>query len=284
MAGEEGAVIDLHAHTTASDGSLTPTELVALARERGLRALGVTDHDTVGGLEEALAAGGDAGVEVVPGIELSVDYKHGEFHLLGYFIDLHSPALVERLAAVQENRRNRNGRMVERLQALGLPLTMEDVVREAGGGQIGRPHMALALVRCGAVGSTQEAFDRYLADGRPGNIPKVRLVPEEAMELLHAAGGRAVLAHPSSLAFPDEASFDAEIARLREAGLDGLEAYYSQHTPEQTARFLALATRLGLRVSGGSDFHGRSKPHVQLGVVHEGRALPAELLDGLRRA
>jgi predicted metal-dependent phosphoesterase TrpH len=275
-------VIDLHAHTTASDGSLTPTELVALARERGLRALGVTDHDTVGGVEEAVAAGHLAGVEVVPGIELSVDYPHGQFHLLGYFIDPRSAVLSDRLTALQENRRTRNTRMLERLQALGLPLTLEDVVREAGGGQIGRPHMALALVRQGVVASTQEAFDRYLADGRPGHVPKLKLPPEEAIPLIHAAGGRAVLAHPYSLRFPDTAAFDVEIARLREAGLDGLEAYYSQHTPEQTARFLALAARVGLLVTGGSDFHGRSKPHVHLGVVHDGQALPDELLEALR--
>jgi predicted metal-dependent phosphoesterase TrpH len=275
-------VIDLHAHTTASDGSLTPTELVALARERGLRALGVTDHDTVGGVEEAVAAGRLTGVEVVPGIELSVDYPHGQFHLLGYFIDPRSAVLSDRLTALQENRRTRNTRMLERLQALGLPLTLEDVVREAGGGQIGRPHMALALVRQGVVASTQEAFDRYLADGRPGHVPKLKLPPEEAIPLIHAAGGRAVLAHPYSLRFPDTAAFDVEIARLREAGLDGLEAYYSQHTPEQTARFLALAARVGLLVTGGSDFHGRSKPHVHLGVVHDGQALPDELLEALR--
>jgi 3',5'-nucleoside bisphosphate phosphatase len=275
-------VIDLHAHTTASDGSLTPTELVALARECGLSALGVTDHDTVGGLEEAIGAGPAAGVEVVPGIELSVDYPHGQFHLLGYLIEPQSPALRERLTALQENRRTRNTRMLERLQALGLPLTREDVVREAGGGQIGRPHMALALVRKGVVASTQEAFDRYLADGRPGHVPKLKLPPEAAIPLIHAAGGKAVLAHPFSLRFPDESAFDAEIARLRDAGLDGLEAYYSQHSPVQTARFLALADRLGLRVTGGSDFHGRSKPHVHLGVVHDGQALPEELLERLR--
>jgi hypothetical protein len=168
------------------------------------------------------------------------------------------------------------------MQEMGLPITMEDIVREAGGGQIGRPHMALALVRKGVVASTQEAFDRYLADGRPCHIPKVRLVPEDAIGLVHAAKGRAVLAHPFALKFPDTASFDNEIIRLRDLGLDGLECYYSQHTHDQTGHYLALAKRLGLRVTGGSDFHGRSKPHVSLGVIYQGRALPDEILEALR--
>jgi 3',5'-nucleoside bisphosphate phosphatase len=275
-------MIDLHAHTTASDGSLTPTELVALARERHLSALGVTDHDTVAGVEEAVQTGGAMGVEVVPGVELSVDYRHGELHLLGYFIDIRSPAIMERLATLQENRLSRNHRMVARIQEMGLPITMADVEREAGGGQIGRPHFALAFVRRRIAATVQEAFERYLGDGRPCHIPKVRLDPENAIELVHAAGGRAVLAHPCALRFPDRASFEAEIARLRELGLDGLEAYYPQHTPEQIVQYLDLAKRLELRVTGGSDFHGRSKPHVFLGAVHAGRGVPDALLDALR--
>lgn len=274
-------MIDLHAHTTASDGSLTPAELVALARERGLRALGVTDHDTTGGLAEAMTAGVASGVEVVPGVELSVEYSHGQFHLLGYLIDLTASVLPDRLADLQHRRATRNERMIARMQEGGLPITMADVVAEAGGGLVGRPHMALALVRKGVVASTQEAFDRYLGAGCPFNIPKERLSPEEAIDLIHRAGGRAVLAHPYTIRLEGEA-FAAEIARLRDLGLDGIEAYYSQHSPEQTAAFLDLARRLGLRVTGGSDFHGRSKPHVHLGVVHEGRPLPYAVLEALR--
>lgn len=275
-------MIDLHAHTTASDGSLTPTELVALARERGLSAVGVTDHDTVAGLDEARSAGEASGVEVVAGVELSVDYPHGQFHLLGYLIDGRSSLLRQRLEELQEHRRTRNERMLARMQEGGLPITMEDVQREARDGQVGRPHMALALVRKGVVASTDEAFQRYLGAGRPYYIPKARLTPTEAIALVHAAGGVAVLAHPCYLKLPDEEALSAELAHLREVGLDGLECYYSQHTPEQTALYLAVARRLGLRVTGGSDFHGRSKPDVQLGVVYEGRPLPDALLKALK--
>jgi predicted metal-dependent phosphoesterase TrpH len=274
-------MIDLHAHTTASDGSLTPTQLVALARERGLRALGVTDHDTTGGLAEATAAGQAAGVEVVPGVELSVDYPHGQFHLLGYLIDPAASMLPDRLADLQERRATRNERMIARMQEGGLPITMADIVAEAGGGVVGRPHMALALVRKGVVSSTQEAFDLYLGAGSRFNIPKERLQPAEAIDLIHRAGGKAVLAHPCTIKLEGEA-FATEIGRLRDLGLDGLEAYYSQHSPEQTAAFLAVAERHGLRVTGGSDFHGRSKPHVHLGVIHAGRALPYAVLEALR--
>jgi predicted metal-dependent phosphoesterase TrpH len=275
-------MIDLHAHTTASDGSLTPTELVALARERGLRALGVTDHDTTAGLGSAATAGVAAGVEVVPGVELSVEYPYGQFHLLGYLIDPSASALPDRLADLQERRATRNERMVARMQEGGLPITMEEVVAEAGGGLVGRPHMALALVRKGIVASTQEAFDRYLGTGSPFNVPKERLGPEEAIDLIHQAAGKAVLAHPYTIRLDGDA-LAAEIERLRDLGLDGLEAYYSQHSPQQTSAFRALAERLDLRVTGGSDFHGRSKPHVSLGVVYEGRALPYAVLEALRQ-
>jgi 3',5'-nucleoside bisphosphate phosphatase len=274
-------MIDLHAHTTASDGSLTPAELVGLARETGLRALGVTDHDTIAGVSEAIAAGEASGVEVVPGVELSVEYPHGQFHLLGYLIDPDASVLRERLAVLQERRATRNDRMIARMQEGGLPITMADVVAEAGGGLVGRPHMALALVRQGIVASTQEAFDRFLGAGSPFNIPKERLSPEEAINLIHAARGKAVLAHPCTIKLAGEA-FASEIARLRDLGLDGLEAYYSQHSPEQTAAFLAVAKRLSLKVTGGSDYHGRSKPHVRLGVVHGGRSMPYSVLEALR--
>jgi predicted metal-dependent phosphoesterase TrpH len=277
-------MIDLHAHTTASDGSLTPTELVALARETGLSALGVTDHDTVGGLPEATEAARAAGLELVPGVELSVDYPHGQFHLLGYFVDFTSQALLDRLQYLQDYRFRRNEKMVALMQQAGLPITMEDLEREAGGDVIGRPHMALALIRKGVVGTTQEAFDRYLADGKPFHIPKVKLGPAEAIDLLHSAGATTVLAHPKYLGVGDPSALRAELARLKELGLDGIEVYYSQHTEEETALYAEIARELGFVVSGGSDFHGASKPHVKLGVVYQGDAVPDTVLAELRAA
>lgn len=275
-------MIDLHAHTTASDGSLTPTALVRLAAERGLSTIAVTDHDTVSGCAEALAAAPAAGVEVVPGIEISVDYPQGEFHLLGYFVDHEDPSFLAQLHRLQDNRVNRNHQMMAKLQAAGLPITMEDVIAEAGGGQIGRPHMAKALVRRGVVGSVQEAFDRYLADGAPCHVPKIKLDPEAAIALIHAAGGVAILAHPKYLEFPDLASLERAIAAWSAAGLDGIECYYSQHSEAETAAYLAIARRLGLLVSGGSDFHGDSKPDVKLGAVYRGGPLARDRLPPIR--
>lgn len=276
-------MIDLHAHTTASDGSLTPTELVQLALSLGLTALAVTDHDTIDGVPEAVEAAAVAGtLEVVPGIEFSVDYIHGEFHLLGYFVDVAQPAFLSRVRYLQENRFNRNQVMVRLMQEQGFEITLADVEAEAGGGQIGRPHMARAMMRKGYVQSVQEAFNEYLADGKPLHVPKVKLDPAEAIELVHAAGGVAVLAHPRFLGFGDRDELFAELTRLRALGLDGLECYYSQHSPEQTETYLAMAAELDLVITSGSDFHGVSKPDVPLGVVFQGKPGAPELLERLR--
>jgi 3',5'-nucleoside bisphosphate phosphatase len=275
-------MIDLHAHTTASDGSLTPTELVALARETGLSALGVTDHDTVGGLPEAVDAARAAGLELVPGVELSVDYPHGQFHLLGYFVDFTSRTLLDRLQYLQDYRFRRNEKMVELMQQHGLPITLEDIAREAGGKVIGRPHMALALMRKGVVSSTQEAFDQYLADGKPCHLPKVKLLPADAIALLHSAGAVTVLAHPKYLRVEDPDALRTELASFKEQGLDGIEVYYSQHSEAETALYMEIARELRFVISGGSDFHGRSKPTVKLGVVYQGDGVPDQVLEALR--
>jgi predicted metal-dependent phosphoesterase TrpH len=277
-------MIDLHSHTTASDGSCTPTELVELACRVGLTALGVSDHDTVDGLPEATEAAASRGLELVPGIELSVDYAHGEFHLLGYYIDFRREGFLARVRYLQENRFNRNGVMLRKMQEAGFAITMEEIEAESGGGQIGRPHMARALMRKGYVASVQEAFDRYLADGKPLHVPKVKLAPAEAIELVHSTGGVAVLAHPKYMEHPSEAELRAELERLRACGLDGLECYYSQHTEAETAQYLRYADELGFVVTAGSDFHGVSKPDVPLGVVYRGTGGDTALLERLRAA
>lgn len=277
-------MIDLHAHTTASDGSDTPTELVRRAKEAGLAAVAVTDHDTVGGVEEALSAGQELGMDVVPGIEISVDYAHGEFHLLGYYIDPTNQDFLGRITYLQENRFNRNGVMLRKMQEIGFEITMEDIEAESGGGQIGRPHMARALLKKGYVQTVQEAFDQYLADGKPLHVPKVKLAPKEAIDLVHQGGGVAVLAHPKYMEYPTEEELAEELQRLKDAGLDGLECYYSQHTEQETASYLRLAERFGFLVTGGSDFHGVSKPKVHLGVVYQGQGADDSLLAGLKVA
>ncbi len=276
--------IDLHAHTTASDGSLSPMELVDRAADLGLSALAVTDHDTLGGLTEATQAAARRGLTLVSGVELSVEDEGGRFHLLGYLFDPKNPTLNEHLKRLRASRAQRNAQMAEKMAELGLPVTMDDVRAEAGEDAevIARPHFAQALIKKGIVGSVREAFDRYLSTGKPLYLPKDVLTPADAIQLLHQAGGIAVMAHPGLVALNDHALAARIEALAREAGLDGIEAYYSQHSPAQTAGFLALAERLGLVVTGGSDFHGTPKPHVPLGVVFQGKPAPAGLLDAMR--
>lgn len=276
--------IDLHAHTTASDGSFSPTELVEAAHGLGLKAMAVTDHDTLGGLDEARAAARRLGLDLVAGVELSVEDDGGRFHLLGYGFDPANASLAETLTTLRRSRAARNDLMAQRMADLGLPVTMDDVRAEAGEDAlvIARPHFARALIKKGIVGSVAEAFDKYLSTGKPLYLPKEVLTPRDAIALIHGAGGVAVMAHPGLVPL-DEAALDGRVTRLaQDDGLDGVEAYYSQHTPADTARFLALAARLGLLVTGGSDFHGTVKPHVPLGVVFGGRPAPPALLDGLR--
>ncbi len=280
----EERTIDLHAHTTASDGDHTPTELVRHAIATGLTAIAVTDHDTTDGVAEALQAGAEQGIEVIPGIELSAEIGRGQCHVLGYGIDPAAPALLSRLREVLENRALRNDQIIKNLQGFGFDITLKDVAAVAGGDVLARPHFARVLVNKGYVGSVQEAFDLYLAKGAKAYVDRARLLPEEAIALLHEAGGVAVLAHPNNMK-RDEAETETEIARLQSLGLDGIEARYNLHTPEDTARYLALADRLGLLTTGGSDFHGPTvKPKVYLGHVEGDRPAPTALLSALKQA
>jgi len=276
-------MIDLHAHTTASDGSFSPSELVALALERNLSAVGITDHDTIAGWDEAFAAGEESGIEIVPGVELSTAYEGGRFHLLGYLFERESQLAIT-LEEIQRERGNRNAQMFENLAKLGVPLEESEVRVFAGRdeGELGRPHFARAMVARGYVGSTQEAFDKYLADGSPGYAPKKVLTPQEAIALIHDAGGVAIWAHPP---MRKKVSYDELEERLRDWigwGLDGLEIYYSQYTPEDAAWTLAMTEKYHLIGSGGSDFHGISKPDVHLAKTHTGDAVPDGVLNELK--
>lgn len=282
--------IDLHTHTTASDGSLSPSALVQKAHEIGLAALAVTDHDTIGGLAEAAAEAGRLGLDFLPGVELSVEDKDGRFHLLGYGFDPSFPELAEKLVELRRSRALRNTQMAEKMAALGLPVTMDDVrdaaKKHAEDGEesevIARPHFAQALIAKGVVSSVQEAFDKYLASGQPLYQAKEVLTPAEAVALLHRAGGVAVMAHPGLVPLSRPALSARVKSLAEEAGMDGIEAYYSQHSPADTQFFLDLAHEYHLLVTGGSDFHGTPKPHVPLGVVFEGKAASPQLLSALR--
>ena len=276
--------IDLHTHTTASDGSLSPTELVQQAAALGLSALAVTDHDTLGGLAEAQAAARPIGLDLVPGVELSVEDEGGRFHLLGYLFDPDNAPLQTALKTLRASRAARNEQMALKMAELGLPVTLDDVRAEAGedADVIARPHFAKALIKKGVVHSAPEAFERYLSTGKPLYQPKEVLTPRDAIALLHAAGGVAVMAHPGLVPLSTDALAQRIKSLAREAGMDGLEAYYSQHNPAETDRFLSVARQNNLLVTGGSDFHGTPKPHVPLGIVFEGKPAPPVLLAALR--
>lgn len=273
--------IDLHAHTTASDGSLSPAEIVALGVSSGLTALAVTDHDTLAGLPEASRAAAEAGIELVPGVEIAVEYPFGKLELLGLLIDPDRGGISDRLKVLQSNRTNRNTIMVAKMQALGIDVTVDELVAEAGGPVVGRPHMARVMVRKGIVHNVQEAFDTYLAAGGPAYVPKDKIEVDEGIALIHDAGGVAIMAHPHSTRLADDELL-RELLRLKEIGLDGLECYYSIYSPDRMEALLNLSRRTGLLASGGSDFHGLTKPNIRLGHVDGDLPAPTRLLDAMK--
>jgi predicted metal-dependent phosphoesterase TrpH len=258
------AGIDLHAHSNRSDGTFTPRELVRVAADRGLDVVALTDHDTTEGLDEAAAVGREMGVEVVPGVELSAEYLGVSIHVLGYWPDVEDPGLRDELRRLRETRLRRGELMVERLRALGLPISFERVRAIAGGGNIVRPHVAQAMVEAGIVATEREAFDRYIADGGPASVPKHALDPVDAVELIRSASGLCVLAHPGM--WGDQTSVPIELVEaMAAAGMTGLEVEHCDHTPEQRVSYRALAGRLDLIPTGGSDCHGARYDPIRLG-------------------
>jgi predicted metal-dependent phosphoesterase TrpH len=274
-------IIDLHVHTTASDGSLTPREVVRRAKALGLKAIAVTDHDTVAGVEEALEEGILCGLEVIPGIEISVDVTKGTCHLLGYFIDYEDKDLLKRLLFIQRAREERNLKMLQKLKALGIDLTLEEVKAQAKDGQICRPHFALAMIKKGYVSSVDEAFERFLKKGGPAYVEKFRLSPEEAIRMILQSKGIPVLAHPFTLELEKE-EFETFLKELKQHGLKGIEAYYPDHTLEQTEFYERLGKKYGLLITGGTDFHGPPREEIELGKGRGNLSIPYELLLKLK--
>lgn len=268
--------IDLHTHSTASDGIYAPAELVRLAREAGLRRIGLVDHDTTDGLEEAWEAGDRLGVTVIAGIELNTELpeQRGEAHMLGYYIQPEQPAFQRSLAILRDSREQRGERMVERLREQGLNITWERV-RELAGGAVGRPHLARALMEQGYASSVSDAFAQYLDPGKPAYVPRFKLTPEDAIKLIKSARGVAVLAHPAHIPDLEEKA----LPRLVIAGLQGLECYYGDYDEATVTHLLDLADLYGLIPTGGSDYHGPNMHPTPLG----GRYVPAEAAERLRR-
>jgi hypothetical protein len=271
---------DLHAHTTASDGTSTPTELVEEAKRAGLTYLAVTDHDTMAGVPEALEAAKQAGIFLIPGVELSAEGPPGKAHLLGLGVDPLFEPMNETLAQISEFRRQRNEKIAARLRELGIPITLEAVTALAPvGANVGRPHFAQWLVEQGHVSSIHDAFNRYLADDGKAYIERETLTPEASIRLIHEAGGVCLLAHPMLVRLSQQEKIEQRIAALKEMGMDGIEVYYHSHTVAETERLLRLAQKYDLLISGGSDFHGTNKKDVFLGLVNQGQRLPADRIS-----
>jgi predicted metal-dependent phosphoesterase TrpH len=265
--------IDLHTHTTASDGLLDAPALVAAAASRGVGLLAVADHDSTAAVDAAIEAGRAAGVEVWPAVELSCDVEAGEVHMLGYFLDHHLDWFDALLRRLREGRVARAERMVEKLAALGAPIDYARVEALANGGAVGRPHVARALVEAGWVKEPAEAFDRFIGRGGPAYVERVKVTPAEAVAVIRAAGGLAVFAHPGW------AKRDEWITELLPAGLDGIEVYYPDHSHETVMHYLALARRHGLLITGGTDFHGGTlATRVPVGSQY----VPEEIVPPLR--
>lgn len=274
--------IDLHIHTTESDGTLTPSQVVRYAKEKGLKAIAITDHDTIHGNEEAIKEGVNEGVEVIPGVEISVDYSPGTMHMLGYFITTEDPILNEKLTLLQDSRADRNPRIIEKLNKLGLSLTYDEVVQVSGGGQVGRPHMAQVLMKKGYTKSIKEAFDKYLGKGAPAYLDKFRLSAVEAITMITDAGGIPVLAHPFTLYCKSSDELDALVEKLVNQGLQGLEVYYSEHDERKTSSYKLLAKRYNLAITGGSDFHGKNMKGIDLGTGRGKLKIPYTALENLK--
>jgi predicted metal-dependent phosphoesterase TrpH len=256
--GGAGRFVDLHLHSTASDGLLAPKDVVAAARAAGLAAIALTDHDTLEGVAEARVAGEALGVRVVAGVELSAHETDRELHVLGLHVS-RIDALNDRLVALRATRRTRAAQMVEKLRALGLPIDLEAVWREAGAGAVGRPHVARVLIAKGWAKDHRDAFDRLIGSGRPAYVPKQRLPLPEAVQMVRDAGGLAVLAHPG----PD--SSRVRLETFKRMGFDGVEVRHPSHTAEDIARLGTLTDYLGMVPSGGSDWHGASEGPRTLG-------------------
>ncbi|HEY8292651.1 MAG TPA: PHP domain-containing protein [Thermomicrobiales bacterium] len=264
--------IELHCHSTASDGTYPPARVVAMAAARGVRALALTDHDTTAGIAEAADAAITFGMTLIPGVELTCSVAKGEVHLLGYFVAVGNEAFQERLARLRSGRNARGQAIVKKLNGLGIPVRWERVKAIAGEGAVGRPHVGRALIEVGAASDINNAFDRYLGRGRPAHVERQQFSPVEAVQLVRTAGGVPVLAHPLSVT-----DLTATLAEMIPAGLLGIEAYYGAYSPEERDALAKIATRHDLLTTVGNDFHG----DVHGGALIGGTQGPPDVLDRL---
>lgn len=284
--------IDLHIHSTASDGSLTPADIIGHAQKINLAAIAITDHDSVDGSKEALQIGIPPSLHFLTGVEISAAHPpffpgSGSFHILGYAIHLDNRDLNQALSKLQQARKNRNPEILKRLNKLGFRISLEEVNQEVGEGQLGRPHIAYAMLKKGFVASVDEAFDKYLGTEGTAYVDKDRIECEQAIDIIRAAGGVAVLAHPALLNIENEQQLDELIQKLIKIGLAGIEVYYPEHSPQQIRQYTQLAAKYDLLMTGGTDFHGSIMPEIKMGSGTGDLFVPynlyKELIDANRR-
>ena len=283
--------IDLHIHSTASDGTLTPTEIVQSAlkstkSEKDPIVIALTDHDTVAGVSEFLkeAKKNKERVTAIPGVEISTNYHGVEIHILGYNVDPENKELLEQLKICRESRDGRNEKIISRLQAEGFQITMEDIKPEDPNETIARPHIAKQLMKKKYVSSVKEAFDKYLAEGRSCYVERIMPTPQEAIALIRNSGGIPVLAHLMYYKKLNAAEKEVLVSELKEAGLEGIEAYYNTYTPVEEEYVSSLAKQNALLLTGGTDFHGQNKPHISLFTGQGNMEVPEAILPEFMEA
>jgi 3',5'-nucleoside bisphosphate phosphatase len=283
LCGHSLSFIDLHTHSTASDGTCAPAEVVRLAKASGLTAVSLTDHDTVDGLADAAGEAQRLGIDFIAGIEISCLYpRPGTMHLLGYGFDPADATLRKRLADVVHARDSRNERILKKLREQGIPI-QDEHVRRLADGVVGRPHIARVLLEMGVVQTLAEAFNRFLGSGGSAYVDKETLDAKQAVRLVRDAGGIVSLAHPIQLRKRNPFELRGELRRLRRVGLSAVEVLHSEHRESYTDLLQTYASRFNLITTGGSDFHGSSKPHIRLGFAGSLRRVPVEYLDVIRR-
>jgi len=274
--------IDLHTHSSISDGTLAPAELIAYAKEKNLCAIALTDHDTIEGIPEAMESALRHNIELVAGIELSAYYQHTELHILGLDIDHQDPKLLFELQQIQNSRVIRNQAMIDKMSASGIDITMSKLIDLEGEDILTRMHFANYLVHVGFAGSVREAFDKHIGKGGLFYVARKRISPDFAIKLILDAGGIPILAHPLLYHFNDE-KLDANVKHLTACGLEGIEVYYSMNNGFDEIRMKRLANKYGLKYSGGSDYHGANKPHIDLGSGRNNLNIPYRVLEALRQ-
>lgn len=278
--------IDLHIHSTASDGSLTPADIVDLAQKLKLAAIAITDHDSIDGSKEALQIGIPPSLGFLTGVEISAAHPpffpgSGSFHILGYGIRLDHADLNQTLKKLQDARKSRNPEILKRLNEFGFAITLEELKHSDAEGQLGRPHIAYAMMKKGLVGSIDEAFDKFLGTGKPAYVDKYRIECELAVKIIRDAGGLPVLAHPAHLNIEDEQELDTLLQKLKNIGLAGIEVYYPGHSPRQVRQYTEMAKKYALLMTGGTDFHGSITPKIKMGSGTGDLVVPYTLYEDL---